>query len=301
MELRDYLRDEILEEAEAGYLTAAERDRRLMLFDSARSGSMPSAGGGVRLMTNPATSPSSTVGVTIPESDPAITIHRHSLDSDSRPIECYVARPSADGTAPGILVIHENRGLVPHIRDVARRYAKLGYVALAPDLLTPLGGADSFSDPAEQIAALGSRDRDEMLSDLGAALDELASLDVVRSDRLGVTGFCFGGGMSWRICTRDQRLRAAVPFYGGNPPLEDVPNITAAVLGIYGALDERVNAGIDAIEKAMADAGKVFEKEIYPGAQHAFHNDTNPDRYNPDAAGAAWARATSWFERWLKD
>jgi carboxymethylenebutenolidase len=107
--------------------------------------------------------------------------------------------------------------------------------------------------------------------------------------------------MTWRLATLDRRLRAAVPFYGGNPPLEDVPNITASVLAIYGELDERINAGIDAIETAMTDAGKVFEKEIYPGAQHAFHNDTNPDRYNAEAARAAWDRATAWFDHWLKN
>jgi len=299
MELREYLRDEILEEADAGYLSVEERNRRLSLFDGAVNGSGSISG--VRLMTNPATPAGSDVGVTVSESDPGITIDRRSVENDGRLIECYVARPSAGGPAPGVLVIHENRGLVPHIRDVARRYATLGYVALAPDLLTPLGGADSFADPAEQIAALGSRDREEMLSDLRSGLDELASLDGVRTDRLGVTGFCFGGGMTWRLATLDQRLRAAVPFYGGNPPLEDVPNITASVLAIYGELDERINAGIDAIETAMTDAGKVFEKEIYPGAQHAFHNDTNPDRYNADAARAAWDRAIAWFDHWLKN
>jgi carboxymethylenebutenolidase len=297
MELREYLRDEILEEADHGYLSEEERNRRLALFDAAETGSAS----GLRLMANPQASVSgSDVGVTVPETDPAITVERRSISNGTRTVDVYVARPAESGEAPGILVIHENRGLVPHIRDVARRYAKIGYVAVAPDLLTSKGGADSFSDPAEQIAALGSLDREDMLVDLQASLSELAALPGVRADRLGVTGFCFGGGMTWRLATKEPRLVAAVPFYGGNPPLEDVPNIHAAVLAIYGGLDERINAGIEDIEKAMAAAGKVFEKEIYSGAQHAFHNDTNPDRYNADAARAAWARATGWFDHYLK-
>jgi carboxymethylenebutenolidase len=290
MDVREYLRDELLEEASQGYVDAAELERRLALFDGGAA-----ASGGVRAKNQDGAD-----GVTVAEDDPAITVERHEVSSPAGAVEVYVARPAGDGVAPGILVIHENRGLTPHIRDVARRYAKLGYVALAPDLLTPKGGADSFADPAEAIAALGTLDRDDMVTQLLAALDDLASLPGVDAAHLGVTGFCFGGGMAWRVATKDPRLAAAVPFYGSNPPLEDVPAINAAVLAIYGGLDERINAGIPAIEEAMRDAGKSFEKEVYDGAEHAFHNDTNPDRYHPSAAAAAWARATEFFAKHLR-
>jgi carboxymethylenebutenolidase len=286
VDVREYLRDELLEEGSHGYLSEGELERRLQLFDS---GSVSASGGVV------AYNRVGDVGVTVAESDPGIAVENRSVLSDAGTVEVYVARPSGGASAPGILVIHENRGLTPHIRDVARRYAKLGYVALAPDLLTPKGGADSFADPADAIAALGTLERDAMVTQLLASLDELAALDGVDSARLGVTGFCFGGGMTWRVATKAPQLSAAVPFYGSNPPLEDVPNIHAAVLAIYGALDERINAGIPDIEAAMTAAGKSFEKEIYEGAEHAFHNDTNPDRYNATAAKAAWARATAFF------
>jgi carboxymethylenebutenolidase len=288
VEVCEYLRQELLEEGSYGYLSDAELERRLAVFDGALSGegALPASDQAGILDA-----------VTVDEHDPSIVIERPSVTSPAGAVDCYVARPAAAPTSevPGILVIHENRGLTPHIKDVARRYAKLGYATLAPDLLTPKGGADSFSDPAAAIAALGSLERDDMVAQLLASLDELASLEGVDADRLGVTGFCFGGGMTWRVVTKAERVRAAVPFYGSIPALEDVPNIAASVLGIYGGLDERVNAGIPAIEAAMTAAGKSFEKEVYPGAQHAFHNDTNPDRYHPEAAKAAWARATGFF------
>lgn len=289
MDVRDYLRDELLEEGAQGYLSDGELERRLAVFDGTAA-----AEGGVRARNR-----TGDEGVTVPEDDPAITIERRMVTGGPEPVEAYIVRPANVTSAPGILVIHENRGLTPHIRDVARRFAKLGFVALAPDLLTPKGGADSFADPAEAIAALGTLDRDAMVADLLASLDELSSLPEVDSSRLGVTGFCFGGGMAWRVATKSPQLRAAVPFYGSIPPLDDVPGIGASVLAIYGGLDERINAGIPDIEKAMADNGKSFEKEIYDGAEHAFHNDTNPDRYHPEAARAAWSRAAGFFAEHL--
>lgn len=297
MELRNYLRDEILEEADYGIITEEERERRLALFDGVATTGTSSAPRAT-LMTDVAPAPASDASVS--EDDPAITVeHRHVTHGTST-VDCYVVRPKDVASAPGVLVIHENRGLVPHIRDVARRLAKEGYVTVAPDLLSSKGGADSFSDPAEQIAALGSLDRDEMVADLLAALNELAGLDGVQSDNLGVIGFCFGGGMAWRVAIGDPRIHAAVPFYGSNPPLEDVAKLNGPVLAIYGALDERINAGIPDIEAAMAANGKSYEKEVYDGAGHAFHNDTNPDRYHEGAAHAAWARATSFLAKHLK-
>jgi carboxymethylenebutenolidase len=297
MEIREYIRDEILEEADHGFISEPEMLRRMAIFD--RVESTESLGLEAVLMT--ATNPSPMSEASVPADDESIIVESHSVERDSYTLDCYVARPSDSKAAPGILVIHENRGLTEHIRDVARRIAKHGYVALAPDLLSPKGGADCFSDPAEQIAAIGSLQPEDMIADLLAAVNQLATSPGVESENLGVLGFCFGGGMAWRVAALDPRIHAAVPFYGPNPPIEAVPAINGPVLGIYGALDERINAGIPDIEAAMATNKKIFEKEIYEGAGHAFHNDTNADRYNDEAAHRAWARAIEWFDRHLRN
>lgn len=137
------------------------------------------------------------------------------------------------------------------------------------------------------------------MADFQAGLRYLQGQPYVRRDRIGMVGFCFGGNVTWRVATKTPELGAAVPFYGPNPPLEDVPGIQAAVLAIYGELDNFVNAGIPAIEAAMAQHGKTFERVVYPNARHAFFNDTRP-AYNAEAAQDAWTRMLGWFERYLK-
>jgi carboxymethylenebutenolidase len=132
-----------------------------------------------------------------------------------------------------------------------------------------------------------------------ATVSFLASDPSVNPNNIAVVGFCFGGGMAWRLVTKDSRIKAAVPFYGVNPNLKYVPKIEAAVLAIYGELDERINAGIDDITQAMENANKTFKKIIYPGAQHAFHNDANPDRYHPQAARQAWQETLDWLRQWM--
>lgn len=212
----------------------------------------------------------------------------------------YLARPKGGGPVPGVLVIHENRGMLDHFRDVARRLATAGYVALAVDLASPAGGTAKFTDSAEVTAVLGQTPRDHLVEMLNVSVSHLQGLPAVRRDRIGTVGFCFGGGMVWRLATQNADLRAAVPFYGANPPLEDIPRITAAVLAIYGALDERINAGIPAVREAMQRAGIAHEIVMYPDAHHAFFNDTG-QRYNAQAAQQAWGRTLAWFERHLKD
>jgi carboxymethylenebutenolidase len=293
MEVREYLREEFLEEAELGIVAKEELERRLELFDN--------AGKAVAKTTTKikAQVPNATSPLSVAEGDTTVTGEDRTLETSEGPLDLYVVRPTGDAKLPGVLLIHENQGLVPHIRDVARRLAKLGYVVVAPDLLTPAGGAASFADAPERIAALGTLDRDAMVGQLLAAFEELSTLPDVDAANLGVLGFCFGGGMTWMLATREPRMKAAVPFYGPIPPLGAVPNIEAAVLAIYGANDERINAGIAEIEPAMAAAGKSYEKEVYDGAGHAFHNDTNPDRYNAEAASAAWVRATAFLGQHL--
>ncbi|MDA8080280.1 MAG: dienelactone hydrolase family protein [Actinomycetota bacterium] len=294
MELYDYLRDEILEEADLGYISPEEADRRVKAFENAFSGQ---PAGGVRTALLNAQTSTKSSRVEAADSD-IVTIRGTAKGKDSE-VLTYLAKPKEGAALPGVIVIHENKGLVPYIEDVARRLAREGFVAVAPDLLSRRGGTGAFADPADATSALGTIGRDELVEDLIACVSCLASDGSVQPERIGVIGFCFGGGMAWRLITKDSRVKAAVPFYGPNPPLEDVRDINASVLAIYGGLDDRINAGIDDIVSAMAQNSKEFEKIIYPGAQHAFHNDANPDRYHPEAAVAAWERALEWLRRWL--
>lgn len=210
----------------------------------------------------------------------------------------YLAKPTA-GTAPfaGVLVCHENRGLTDHIKDVTRRLAKAGYVGLAVDLLSEQGGTDKV-DAAQVPGVLGNTAPEQFIAYFQAGLAYLESLSNVRKGSIGMTGFCFGGGITWRVITKTPQIKAAVPYYGPNPPLEDVPGIQAAVLAFYGGNDTRINAGIPAIEDAMKKNNKVFEKMIYDGAAHAFNNDTGAN-FNSTAALDAWAKALAWFKKYL--
>ena len=209
----------------------------------------------------------------------------------------YLARPGGEGSAPVVLVCHENRGLTEHIKDVTRRVAKAGYVGLAVDLLSRQGGAASLS--SEEIpGALGNIEPGQFVLDFLSGWRYLQDQAFAQAERVGMVGFCFGGGVTWRVATGMPELKAAVPFYGPHPPVEDVPKINAAVLAIYGELDQRINQGIPAIEAAMQEQNKIYEKMIYPGADHAFHNDTG-SRYNAEAAQDAWRRTLEWFGKYL--
>jgi carboxymethylenebutenolidase len=236
--------------------------------------------------------------VNVSPDDPAIQAGTVEFPSQGATVMGYLARPSANGTYPAVLIAHENRGLTDHIKDVARRYAKAGYVALAVDLLSRQGGTDKVSE-AQVPGVLGNTPPAQMVGDFAAGLEYLKQQPYVAQGQYGMTGFCFGGGITWRGATQIPELRAAVPYYGSNPPLEDVPKINAAVLGIYGGNDTRINSGIPAIEAAMKQNNKIFEKIIYPGANHAFHNDTGSN-YNAEAARDAWSKTLAWFDKYLK-
>ncbi len=242
--------------------------------------------------------PQQTGGVTVPADDPAIQVTPVTFRQESTNVLGYLSRPRNRPQAPGLVVVHENRGLVEHIKDVARRLARVGYAALAVDLASHEGGTDRFQDPAQVTALLGRTPPDQLVAMLLAAVHYLEQQPFVRSDRLGAVGWCFGGGMTWRLATASPQLRAAVPFYGPNPPLDHVPRIRAAVLAIYAERDQRINQGIPALRQALAQAGVVHEIVIYPGADHAFFNDTG-SRYHPEAARQAWERTLDWFQRYL--
>jgi carboxymethylenebutenolidase len=215
-------------------------------------------------------------------------------------IKGYLARPTSAGTnrLPAILVVHENRGLNPHIQDIARRLALEGFMALAPDGLTSLGGYPG--DDVKGGEMFGKVDRMKMAEDFYAAATWLKS----RPDstgRLGATGFCFGGGVVNQLAVRMGADMAAVaPYYGGNPTIADVPKIKAAVLAHHGGEDARLVMAWPEYDKAMTAAGVVHEGHIWPGAVHGFNNDATPERYNKAAATDAWKLTVAWFNKYVK-
>jgi carboxymethylenebutenolidase len=193
----------------------------------------------------------------------------------------------------GVLVIHENRGLTDHIRNVAGRFGAAGWSAIAIDLLSAEGGTAALGDSANATAALGKVAPERFVADMRAGLDELARR--LPGAKLGAIGFCFGGGMVWRlVAAKDPRLTAAAPFYGPLPEGADFAGSKAAVLGVFAEQDSRVNASRESAKGALEKAALTHEIVTYPGADHAFFNDTGP-RYNADAAAKAWAKVNDWF------
>ncbi|MXN18042.1 dienelactone hydrolase family protein [Pseudooceanicola sp. GBMRC 2024] len=208
----------------------------------------------------------------------------------------YLVRPTGvSGALPAVVVVHENRGLNPYIEDVARRVAKAGFIALAPDGLTPLGGYPGNDD--EGRAMQSQLDQGKLLEDFLAAVRYLQGSDMT-TGKVGITGFCYGGGVANAAAVAFPDLGAAVPFYGRQPKAEDVARIEAPLLIHYGGLDERINAGWPAYKAALEAAGKTYEAHVYEGANHGFHNDSTP-RYDPEQADLAWSRTLEWFGTYL--
>lgn len=234
--------------------------------------------------------------------DPALISSNVNFGSaDGGTVSGYLTRPKDESSHPAIVVIHENQGLTDHIRDVARRLAKAGYVALAPDLLSREGGTGSFPSGEAATGGIGKLNEKNITSDLTGAINYLKNQRFVGNNKIGVTGFCWGGGNTLLIATHSKDLAAAVVYYGRNPKnLDDVKNINAAVLGHYGAEDERITSEVPKLAEAMKKYGKSFEYKIYPGAPHAFNNDTNPARYRPEAAKEAWTRTLEFFKAHLQ-
>jgi carboxymethylenebutenolidase len=209
----------------------------------------------------------------------------------------YLVRPAgASGKLPGVIVVHENRGLNPHTEDVARRAALANFVAFAPDALTPLGGYPGNDEEGVQMQR--KLEAPKIQEDFLAATHWLRQ-HASTTGRVGIVGFCFGGGMSNTMAVRVPELGAAVPFYGGQPRAEDVPKITAPLLIHYAETDERINAGWPAYEAALKANNKRYTAHFYPGTQHGFLNDTTP-RYNEAAAKLAWERTIAFFNQHLR-
>lgn len=211
-------------------------------------------------------------------------------------MRAYSARPKGNGKHPGVIVIHENRGLVPHTEDVARRVALEGYVAVAPDALSPFGGTPANPDEARPL--FQKLDREPNTKNFAAAVAYLKT-NPQTTGKVACMGFCWGGAVTNQVAVHEPDLAAAVPFYGSTPAPEDVPKIKAAVLAHYAENDERINAGIPAFKEALEKAGIAHEIHMYEGTGHAFFNDTGA-RYDKEAAKLAWKRTLAFFEIKLK-
>ena len=237
--------------------------------------------------------------VQVPPDDPELKTETvvYSSPNGAGEMNGQLSRPADhENPLPGIIVVHENRGLNPHIADVGRRAANAGFISLAPDALYPLGGYPGTDDEGRTLQQ--KRDRNEMLEDFIAAFNYLH--DHPECDgNVGAVGFCFGGWIVNMMAVRIPELKAAVPFYGGQPAAEDVPAIQAPLLLQYAGLDERVNAGWPAYEAALKANGKEYLVYIYPDTNHGFHNDTTP-RYDEAAAKLAWERTIAFFKEKLK-
>jgi carboxymethylenebutenolidase len=222
--------------------------------------------------------------------------------TDGASIGAYLTRPKGDEKRPAVIVIHDAGALDDHNRDIGRRLAKAGYVALVADLLSRQGGTASFPDRDAVAQGISKTDQESIIKDLTGAVNYLKGQRFVLSNKVGVVGFCWGGGNSLLIATRNKDFAAVVVYYGRNPKnLDDVQNINAPVLAHYGELDKPITSEMPKLEEAMKKYGKSFEYKVYAGAPHAFNGDNRPDRYRPEAAKEAWNRTLQFFKAHLQD
>jgi carboxymethylenebutenolidase len=238
-----------------------------------------------------------TDGITIPPTDPAIEARDVRFPGTGGEVLGYLSRPRANGTYPAIIVIHENRGIVEHIRDLTRRYAKENFVALAVDLLSRNGGTERVG-PNAVGATVGRTPREDLVADMQAGISYLKTQPYVRSSAFGVTGFCLGGSYAWELAIRSPDIKAAVPYYGTVFVLDDLARVQGAVFAVYASEDPRITGQSSDVEQRLRAAGKTFQVKVYPNSQHQFFND-NAQRYAPEAARAAWPDTLAWFRQHL--
>jgi carboxymethylenebutenolidase len=315
-DMQRYLVHEFIEDYEDGLLSRRDMLRRVLHITGG-------VGAAVAVLTSlgvktasaqdatPAASPTANgprSPRSVPEDDPSVIGEMITFDSGGASIMAYEARPAGVGTPmsdaaalpPLILICHENRGLNVHIEDVARRLATQGYVACAVDLLSREGGTAAIADPSQIPAILTEGDPTRHVVDFQAAIEHYQGQEGVDASKVGMIGFCLGGGITWRTATLTPELNAGVSFYGPPPPLDAVPNITAAMLGVYSDdPQDFANEGMAELEAALEAAGVTFQINIYPNTQHQFHNDTG-QRYNEEQALAAWDDTLAWFEQYVK-
>ena len=299
MALRDYLAGEVAEDFIDGLLSRREALRRLGLLGlslSSATALLAACGdGGGQTGAGGATSPSAPTTSAAGPTGSATPGQAVRFAGPAGELQGALAAPADPQGA--LLVVHENRGLTPHFFDLVGRFANDSYAALCVDLLSAEGGTASLQDPAAAPTTLANAPMELLLGDLQAGIDELERR--VSGAKIGVVGFCFGGGMVWNLLNAgEQRLAAAVPFYGPAPEDADFSQARAAVLAIYAELDSRVNASRDRAEAALKEAGLTYEIRTFPGANHAFFNDTGP-RYNEQAAQEAYRDVLDWFGQHL--
>jgi carboxymethylenebutenolidase len=232
----------------------------------------------------------------VPEDDDRLVAEDATYNVAGTTMSGYLARMKGGEKRPAVIVIHENRGLNPHIKDVARRMALEGFLAFAPDALSPVGGTPDDQDRAREM--IYELDGDATLARMVAAVPFLAAY-AESTGKVGAIGFCWGGGMVNKLAAAGTTLAAGVPYYGRQLPTEDVPKITAPLCLQYAGLDKRINAGIDDYVAALKANDKIFEIHIYEGANHAFNNDTNEARYDKAAADLAWGRTVEFLRRYI--
>jgi carboxymethylenebutenolidase len=260
----------------------------------------PTAPGTQGLVAQPFATPppaATTDGVTVRENDPRIAVSKPEIKGpDGASLMAYMAKPIVSGSVPGVIVIHENRGQTEHIRDVVRRAATAGFVAVNIDLTARQGGGDKLGDAA--TGAIGNLALKQKLDDHAAAL---AYLKANTSGAIGAVGFCFGGGEVWNLLAAGADLKAAAPYYGPQPSnYQDIGSKTkAATLAVYAEQDTRITSTGSQMEEQLKKAGVPYQISVFPGVNHAFHNDTNGTRYAPEAAQKAWVATIEWFRKYL--
>ena len=300
--MREYLVEEELEHYRFGWITRREFIRRAVLIGV----SVASASAMVQSVKPSPVAASSAQASPfhVDEDDRSVSSQQMWYTAaDGTQIFAYEAWPAdaqMDASHPGVVVIHQNTGLVPQIMDVARRFAKQGYMAIAPDLISRVGPPALELSRDARAAAYSTLDAAQSARDAAAALQEVKGHPAVDPTKLAATGYCAGGGIIWRLTEIAPELTAAAPFYGSNPPLEAVPNIRAAILAVYGGLDERTDAGIPAIREALDAAGVTYDVKIYPDSRHAFFDDSGNPAYNPVTAVQAWVDTLNWFAQHLR-
>ena len=231
------------------------------------------------------------------QTDPDLITEFIKYPGETGEMRAFLAHPKAGSKFPAVVVIHENRGLVPHIQDVTRRMAKEGFLALAPDALSPLGGTpEDVSNVGEKFAQLVP---EQTTKNFVAAVKYLKT-HPLSTGKVGCTGFCWGGAMTNQVAVNSPDLDAAVPYYGMQPKPEQVASIKAPILAHYAGNDDRINQGIPAFEEALKKNNKEYQIFMYEGASHAFNNDSNAERYNEAAAKLAWSRTIAFFKEKLK-
>lgn len=284
---------ELIREYEAGKISRREFMRQAMIV----TGGLAAANSLLESLM-----PSSSYAAQVGVDDPEILTHNVQYDGKAGPVFAYLTRPVKAGKYPAVIVIHENAGLSDHIRDVARRLTKQGFVALAPDYLSRLGGTMKANPKGEGLAKIREMvPWQQVAEDTASGFQYLRVLPDVRGEQQALMGFCWGGEMAFAAATQIPSLDAVVVYYGRSPnPLDQVKNIRAPVMAHYGEKDPGVNKGIPETEAAMKKFNKSYDYKIYSGAQHAFNNDANPERYQAQASKEAWERTLAFLRKNLK-